>query len=130
MMIDGKWVENITCPGCRFRHPSSISCGEAAKQAEQQRVASDVTEIHDTLAERSLRYGTYRIQAGIAQGLKRELAATPNWADLDPDKREALEMIVSKIARILNGDSSYVDSWHDIAGYAQLIENRLLGKEI
>lgn len=49
--------------------------------------------------------------------------------DLDPDQREALEMIAHKIARILNGDPNYADSWVDIAGYAKLIADRLQGLE-
>ena len=32
-------------------------------------------------------------------------------------------MILHKLARILNGDPNYVDSWHDIAGYAILVED-------
>ena len=27
--------------------------------------------------------------------------------------------------KILNGDPNYVDNWHDIIGYAKLIEDRL-----
>jgi len=42
-----------------------------------------------------------------------------------PDQWEALDMICSKISRIVNGDPDYDDSWVDIAGYAQLIVNRL-----
>jgi hypothetical protein len=38
-------------------------------------------------------------------------------------------MICHKIARILNGDPNYADSWVDIAGYAQLVADRLLGIE-
>ena len=34
-------------------------------------------------------------------------------------------MILHKVARILNGDPDYVDSWADIAGYAQLVVNIL-----
>lgn len=49
--------------------------------------------------------------------------------DLDPDQREALEMIAHKIARILNGDPNYADSWHDVAGYATLVADRLQGVE-
>lgn len=44
---------------------------------------------------------------------------------MDPDQKEALSMIFSKIARILNGDPDHIDSWHDIAGYATLVEDRL-----
>jgi hypothetical protein len=35
-------------------------------------------------------------------------------------------MIQHKIARILNGDPTYTDNWHDIAGYATLVEQHLL----
>lgn len=45
-----------------------------------------------------------------------------------PDQREALDMIFHKIGRIVCGDPNYADSWHDIAGYAKLVENRLNGK--
>jgi hypothetical protein len=38
-----------------------------------------------------------------------------------------LDMICHKIGRIINGDPDYADSWHDIAGYAQLVANRLNG---
>lgn len=41
------------------------------------------------------------------------------------DKKEALEMIMSKMARIINGDPNYKDSWTDIIGYAKLIEKDL-----
>jgi hypothetical protein len=34
-------------------------------------------------------------------------------------------MIAHKIGRILNGDPNYADSWIDIAGYAQLVADRL-----
>ena len=41
------------------------------------------------------------------------------------EEQEALDMIFHKIARILNGDPNYADSWHDIAGYATLIDKEL-----
>lgn len=34
-------------------------------------------------------------------------------------------MIAHKIARILNGDPDYDDSWVDIAGYATLVVKKL-----
>ena len=45
------------------------------------------------------------------------------------DQLEALDMIFSKIARIINGDPNYADSWHDIAGYAKLIDDRLVADQ-
>ena len=43
-----------------------------------------------------------------------------SWNDTMPYMQEALDMIQHKIARILNGDPYYEDSWVDIIGYAQL----------
>ena len=34
-------------------------------------------------------------------------------------------MIQHKIARILNGDPNWKDTWDDIAGYAKLIGDKL-----
>ena len=34
-------------------------------------------------------------------------------------------VIADKVARMLNGDPDYVDNWHDIIGYATLVETRL-----
>lgn len=82
--------------------------------------------IDDTLAERGERYGTFREHAAISQALKHTVFCKPNLA-LAADQREALEMIVHKIARIVNGDPDYVDSWVDIAGYAKLVADRLQG---
>ncbi len=50
---------------------------------------------------------------------------SPNWETMTYDQREGLDMIANKIARILNGDPNYADSWHDIAGYATLVEKRI-----
>lgn len=83
--------------------------------------------VDGTLQARGGRYGKFNGVAQITQALKAEMRATPNWDSLSFDKKEALEMIAQKIARILNGDPSYHDSWHDIAGYAELVASALQG---
>lgn len=40
----------------------------------------------------------------------------------------AIYMIVSKLVRINNGDPTHIDSWVDIAGYAQLVVDELNAK--
>lgn len=40
-------------------------------------------------------------------------------------KKEALAMIATKIARIVNGNSDDPDHWRDIAGYAELVVHHL-----
>lgn len=94
-----------------------------------------MTEVSDTLAERGARYGSFEEHATIAQALQVVMhggAFTPGrnpietgWHKLAPDMRQALTVIADKIARILNGDSTYLDNWHDIQGYARLVEQRL-----
>ncbi len=83
------------------------------------------TSIDATLEQRGQRYGDFAEHARITQAIKAAMADSPNWARLAPDQREALEMIAHKAGRILNGDSYYHDSWHDIVGYAKLVADRL-----
>lgn len=85
--------------------------------------------IDKLLSGREERYGAFTGHARIAQGLKETMYQTGGWESLDDDMREALDMIQHKVARILNGDSSYGDNWVDIAGYARLVEQRLESEE-
>lgn len=79
------------------------------------------------LNERGSRYGKFNDHAQLAQTLKDVMKSGQSWPVLQPDMREALEMIQHKVARVLNGDPTYADSWTDIAGYAQLVADRLQG---
>ena len=90
------------------------------------------TDISQTLEERGQRYGDFATHAEITQQLKRVMAIYVKRKPvcfLASDQQEALDMIAHKIGRILNGDPNYADSWHDIAGYAQLVADRLNGVE-
>ena len=85
--------------------------------------------IEQTLAERGKRYGKFTSHAAITQAIKYNMKRSSRWSELQDDQKEALEMIAHKIGRILNGDPNYSDSWHDIVGYAKLVEDRLNGVE-
>ena len=82
-------------------------------------------DISAILAERGSRYGRFDAHALVTQQLKQALTFGANWNSLEPDAKEALEMIVHKIGRILSGDPDYDDSWVDICGYSQLIVDRI-----
>lgn len=86
-----------------------------------------MSSIEDTLTERGGRYGDFFGHAMVAMSLKRVIEA--NLASrkkrLADDQQQALDTICDKIARIINGDPNYIDNWHDIAGYATLVEKRL-----
>ena len=94
--------------------------------------------IENTLAERGNRYGDFTDHARLCQDLKdvmttfavvqntpHSVAAHFPWGDLPATHKQALEVIADKIARILSGDPNYADNWHDIQGYAKLVEDRL-----
>ena len=82
-------------------------------------------DIEETLAERQKTYGSFKTHASITQHLKNVMRREPGWANLSPDKMQALEVISDKIGRILNGDPEFHDSWHDIVGYAKLVADTL-----
>lgn len=86
------------------------------------------TDISTTLEQRGKVYGLFAEQAEAAQQLKKVVGIyvrRKSVGFLAADQQEALDMICHKISRIINGDPNHIDSWHDIAGYAQLIANRL-----
>lgn len=86
-----------------------------------------MSDIQTTLAERgeSHNRGPYVELAALSQCLKRLMRGSRNWKGLPPDSKESLEMIAVKIARILSGDPAERDHWHDIIGYAKLVDDRL-----
>lgn len=82
--------------------------------AEQQKRPASV------LQERSATHGDFEHGAVISQRLKRALSAGTNWEAMDAVQREALEAVAGKLARIVTGDSSFLDHYRDIIGYTQL----------
>jgi hypothetical protein len=85
----------------------------------------ETMNVDDTIKGRDESYGPFAKQAGMAQTLKMIMRVGRNWDNLDSDMKEALDMIAAKMSRILIGNPKVADSWHDIAGYARLVELRL-----
>jgi hypothetical protein len=81
--------------------------------------------IENTLIERGEKYGEFSNYARICSELKMVCANNSLSADFCYIHEEALDMIFSKIARILSGDPNHSDNWHDIAGYATLVEKEV-----
>ena len=77
--------------------------------------------IDKILQERGNNYGDFVSFSVTCQNLKRCI----RHGNTDSDQQEALEMIVHKIARIVNGNPHHIDSWRDIEGYAKLVADRL-----
>lgn len=95
-----------------------------------------MSDVNATIADRGKRYGNFDGHAAITQAIKAVMSGFgygpngyfntshhTNWNQLTASQREGLEMIAHKLGRILNGDPNWADSWHDIAGYAKLVED-------
>jgi len=78
-----------------------------------------------TIKTRTKTHGKFEENSEISQKLKGVFKQTKNWKRLPSLQKEALEMIAHKISRALAGDPNFKDHWHDIAGYATLIERNL-----
>jgi len=91
-----------------------------------------MTDLNATLAERGSKYGDFKGHAEVTQDLKEIIVShlAMRQKTMADDQMEALDMICHKIGRIINGDPDYADSWVDIAGYAQLVANRLSGEGV
>jgi len=81
--------------------------------------------IQKTLKERQKTHGDFATHALISQSIKCQMFNAHGYGALDAMQREALDMIAHKIARVLNGNPDVHDHWHDIAGYATLVGDRL-----
>ena len=80
--------------------------------------------IEKILEEREKAYGGFEKVAFVSQSLKSAVRYEKGWTELYMFEQEAIEMILHKIARIVNGGSKLIDEWLDIAGYATLaVEN-------
>ena len=78
-----------------------------------------MSEIEKVLEERQATYGDYRDQFQVGYELKK--IVREHGRHLHPVFIEAIEMVLTKISRILNGDEYYRDSYVDIIGYTKLM---------
>ena len=82
--------------------------------------------VEETLKDRGARYGEFAQHSLRSQKMLDIVRDSPGWEKMTPYMRQALSTIVDKIARICTGTPSYLDNWHDIQGYAKLVEDILI----
>jgi len=111
----------------KLAHVQQRAAGSAPLEIEMFDFPDQVDE---TLDARALDYGKFIEGAEVMQMLKRVVQAALNNRDkvLAHDQAEAMDMIIHKIGRIVNGNPDVVDHWLDIAGYAKLVADRLEGR--
>lgn len=82
-------------------------------------------DIKHTLDEREATHGSFMRVSEIAQQIKSALSPDKCAHRMTAIQCEAIDMIVSKLARIVCGNPNERDHWHDIAGYATLVERSI-----
>ena len=106
--------------------PCTNDCGPKPEPEPEPEV-SGVGKVLDARAEQ---YGSFMQSSDTVIRIKGIMhnAVARNAVHLYPDQLQALDMIATKISRIVHGNPNHLDSWIDIAGYATLVADRLQGK--
>lgn len=86
---------------------------------------SSSKEVHAIIGERQSNYGDFYDFSILVQKLKDVVQKHPNWPKMSPHHKEGIEMILHKLARSINGNPDYLDSYVDVKGYAQCIINSI-----
>lgn len=81
--------------------------------------------INEILTQRANTHGNFTDVSITAQHIKKDLMSGKNYNTLSPIQRECIDMVASKLSRIVNGNPDEKDHWVDIAGYATLVANTL-----
>ena len=82
-------------------------------------------KIDKLLKERGKVHGDFGEHARLTQELKGVAHTSGNWDELSYEQKEAIDMILHKLGRILAGDPNHEDHWADLQGYARLAADRL-----
>lgn len=84
-----------------------------------------MSEIDKLLEDRGSRYGDFGVQARTAQAIRAAFQTGENWDTLPPYMREGLDLISTKLSRMLCGDFMYLDNVVDIIGYMTLVKTEM-----
>lgn len=128
---DGKWGLFIGCKSPTFTRIKKSNAMKEYLNEKYELIAapdevnksSKLKSVSDTLKERQQQYGCFEDVAHVTQEILKVLRSTGGYDRMPPPHKEALHMIASKMARIVNGDCGHKDNWHNISGYANLIED-------
>lgn len=100
------WLDKCKDVGCQ--HPEAI---------EMRAVDAPKDVVSEITAARGSTHGDYMAMSALIQATKDLWRGSSNWGRLHSGQKEALELIATKVGRILTGDPEYKDHWDDGAGY-------------
>jgi hypothetical protein len=132
---NGKWLLRSTINEM-IEETGYLNVPETVDEEEPSTVPLDLRDwqftvesegIQSVLTARGENYGDFSDNAQYAQHIKDVMRSTVSWesGEIPYYIQEALDLIASKISRMLSGNPLYVDNWIDIQGYAKLVEDRI-----
>lgn len=86
--------------------------------------------IEKTLAERGKTYGPFLDKAKTVQALIDVVIHEPGWERLAADQKQCIMVCFDKFARAIHGDPNHRDNFHDVVGYAKLVDDRMAADEL
>lgn len=87
------------------------------------------SDVQHTIDNRDSTYGGFEGVAELEQALKDTMREHEKWESLDDAYKCALDMMVHKIGRVVNGNPHHVDNWHDLSGYAELGKRHAINQQ-
>lgn len=126
-----EWISRVfkeSLPQMIQRKAEQIAAQKAAEAVGAATAGMEESQRRNRIMEAikadPLRDATIREMRSAIEG-----GQIPEAIVLAADQAEALEVIASKISRMLTGDPQYRDNWHDIVGYAKLVDDRMAEAE-
>ena len=127
LALEEEWDNATLVPNTEASESRGIADSDSLAQAYTKlRIAmTPRSDVDSTLTERGKNYGDFTDNADYAQRIKQAFYESRSWHTMPTYMQEALDLIASKIGRMLSGDPFYADNWHDIGGYTTLVEQRI-----
>jgi hypothetical protein len=75
--------------------------------------------------DRTKAYGSFDVMALTIQRIKGVYRDSPNYDSMPAYQKESLDLMATKIGRLLCGDPYDQDTWYDIVGYAKLAHDEV-----
>ena len=85
--------------------------------------------VDKTLKQRKAVHGDFKTGAETSQALKQIMDNAFEGKEIPAYILESVDAICGKLARIANGNPFEEDHWHDIQGYARLVEKEVIKED-
>ena len=87
--------------------------------------ADNTTDERNIVDHRAETHGDFASNAKVSQKLKTVVRESAHYENLTYEEREAIDMILHKIARIVSSRVHFIDHWRDLIGYSELVVRKL-----